>query len=159
PIGWTPDSKAVLFISNRENGWAIYAQKLGASISERLATDVSQNESIGVSYDSIYYFHSEPSVPDTPSHLMRIPISGWTPQEVLRGQIRGVGCGWSQGTRCVISELTSDKMAIIFSVLDPIKGRGPELARFHDEQAEGLYWQLSSDGNRIALVRELESRI
>jgi len=58
----------------------------------------------------------------------------------------------------VISELSGDKKEILFSALDAV-GRGPELARFHDEHAESLYWKLSPDGNRIALVREFEGRI
>jgi len=63
PIGWTPDSKTVLFDSNRENGWGIYGQKLGASISERLVTNVQSGKSIAVSYDSLFYFRSDSSNP------------------------------------------------------------------------------------------------
>src|SRR5262252_8532511 len=160
PVGWTPDNKTVVFFSGREGNWGLYRQGLGRSTSEALVTDLKGSLPIGVSHDWLFYAPTDPSVPrGTPSALMRVPLSGGIPHEVFSGKLSGVGCGWSLRARCVISELTGDRKEIIFTALDPVKGRGPELARFQDDDAESLFWKLSPDGSRVAIVRDLEGRI
>jgi len=160
PIGWTPDSKGIVFMSKRDGVWGIYEQLMTASTSEPLVTGLRQNIGATVNHDWLLYLR--PNVlnrTEAPQAIMRVPLSGGAAEEMLSGRLNGIGCGWSRGARCVISELSADKKEIVFSSFDPVKGRGTELARFHDEHAESLDWKLSPEGNRIALARDLEARI
>jgi len=64
----------------------------------------------------------------------------------------------------VIEESSDDHKTMIVSVIDPIRGRGPELARFDldrevDVFKENLVWDLSPDGTRLAITRSPESPI
>jgi len=55
---------------------------------------------------------------------------------------------------CAIAEPTEDGKQVIITVLDPLKGRGPELTRFAlDPNEDGWRLDLSPDGTRIAATR------
>jgi len=52
----------------------------------------------------------------------------------------------------VLGERTDDRKHMIFTSIDPIKGRGPELARFDlDPGIEYLNFDISPDGTRLAV--------
>jgi len=64
----------------------------------------------------------------------------------------------------VIAEQSEDRKQMIVSTLDPIKGRGAELARFDlardlDLFVDNLNCALSPDGSRLAIARSPESQI
>jgi len=86
---------------------------------------------------------------------MRVPASGGPPQLVLEGRgISGLACARSPATLCVFSEETPDRKQLIFSALDPAKGRGKGLTRVLLKQPGILHaWDLSGDGSRIALTQ------
>jgi len=47
----------------------------------------------------------------------------------------------------------------VFSVLDPIKGRGRELAKFATDPLGYYHWDLSPDGTRIAILKAGDNQI
>jgi len=52
----------------------------------------------------------------------------------------------------VLGERTDDRKHMIFTSIDPIKGRGPELARFDlDPGIDYLDFNISMDGSRLAV--------
>lgn len=159
PVGWTRDSKAVLFISKQAGKWGIYKQGLGTEAAEPLVTGLQQSPVIAVTNDSLLYLHSGSANAPGIWILTRIPFRGGLQQELLRGHFDGFECDSSDHPRCVVSELTGDKKEIVFTAMDPAMGLGRELARFRDEHAQDLYWHLSPEGKRIALVKQFEGRI
>ena len=58
-------------------------------------------------------------------------------------------CSSSPSSRCVVSEL-KDRQLTFFD-LDPVKGRGEEIARLEYQSAVSS-WDLSPDGSRLAIV-------
>jgi hypothetical protein len=63
----------------------------------------------------------------------------------------------------VIAEQSENRKQMIVSMLDPIKGRGPELARFDFDRElavlEAPTCVISPDGTRLAIARSPESPI
>src|SRR5262249_35358989 len=92
--------------------------------------------------------------------LMRVPLEGGTPQVLLKfipyGRPR---CASSPASVCVIAEQSEDGQPIIFSAIDPVKGRGGQLGRLETERGADYHWALSSDGTRIAILKARSSRI
>jgi Tol biopolymer transport system component len=164
PMGWTRDSKAVVFASKQDGAWGIYKQRVDAATPDAVVTGLREPPDVDVAGDSLLYLHWEASNgAAAESVLTRISSSGVS-QEVLRGNFNGFGCGWSHDSGCVIGELADNNREIVFTALDPLKGRGRQLVRFRDEHApdgrvDDLYWRLSPDGKRVALVKQFEGRI
>jgi Tol biopolymer transport system component len=60
----------------------------------------------------------------------------------------------------VIAEPSDDRKQMTVSTLDPVHGRGPELARFDlDLKGDGWPFELSPDGARIAAIPSPEGPI
>jgi Tol biopolymer transport system component len=63
-------------------------------------------------------------------------------------------CARSPSELCAIAEPSDDRTQEIITTLDPLKGRGPELARFAlDPNDNDWFSDLSPDGTRIAATR------
>ncbi len=83
--------------------------------------------------------------------LMRAPITGGPAQSLLRKQGFVFSfCARSPMNECVVAE--DDRKQVIFSRLDPVQGKGRELARVTYDPLGGFEWDLS-DGSRVALLR------
>jgi hypothetical protein len=62
---------------------------------------------------------------------VRIPFAGGVPEPVLQVVRLGpFSCARAPATLCVIPEQTADHKQVVVTAFDPIKGRGPEVARF-----------------------------
>ena len=88
PSVWTPDSKAVLFLSNRSGKVGIFKQGVGQDTAEAVVTGPQDVFSIPrLSADGAWFLYLEsPRTavgPSTPLRLMRVPVSGGVPQFVL----------------------------------------------------------------------------
>jgi Tol biopolymer transport system component len=181
PLAWTADSKTILFNSSRTGVDTIFKQTLGQYIAEPL---IAMRKSDGVagaclspegswvyytlmSYDegppeSSKIMRAEQTVilPAVMSRIMRVAITGGAPQLVLTASIEEwPRCARFPSTLCAIAERTPDRKQIVFSALDPVKGRGPELARSNTEVAKQYHWDLSPDGTRIALLKHRDARV
>jgi hypothetical protein len=145
---WLPDSRTVLFVSNRNGAWTLYKQSMDETTAEvlvegrslylpRLSADGSQ---------VLYGSQMDPANPSTPVSLMRLPVTGGPPQLVLRGV--GLGnyqCARLPSTLCVVHR--PQKTDCIFLSFDPQRGIGHELLRTHDGCHD---WSLSPDGRTLA---------
>jgi DNA-binding winged helix-turn-helix (wHTH) protein/Tol biopolymer transport system component len=154
---WTPDSHNVLFASNRNGSMDIFRQGLDQQNANVLITGPEDKLSLHLSPDGqwlMYFaFPGGYSVKKVPL-LMRAPLSGGPPQLVFKARpASDFRCLKAPATMCVLSEWENQQLA--FYALDPIRGKGQELAR--QEIASGLEiaesnWDLSPDGSRIALA-------
>lgn len=75
-----------------------------------------------------------------------------------------VSCPKVAGKMCITVEESSDKKQMVVSSLDPVTGRGPELARFELEHpvdlfVDNLLCVISPDGTRLALTQSPEGAI
>jgi DNA-binding winged helix-turn-helix (wHTH) protein/Tol biopolymer transport system component len=154
---WTPDGHDVLFASNRNGSMDIFRQGVDGRTAEALITGPEDKLSLHLSPDGqwlMYFaFPGGYSAAKAPL-LMRAPLSGGPPQLVFKARpASDFRCTKAPAARCVLSEW--ENRQLVFYVLDPVRGKGPELARqgiaWEPEIAESN-WDLSPDGSRIALA-------
>ena len=145
---WLPDSKTVLFVSNRNGKWTLYKQ----AIDETTADVLVEGHSLylpRLSADGLYVLYGsqpDPANPAAPVSLMRLPVSGGPPELVARDV--GLGnyqCARRPSTLCIIHKQQKDDC--IFLSFDPKRGIGNELLRTHDGCHD---WSLSPDGRTLA---------
>jgi DNA-binding winged helix-turn-helix (wHTH) protein/Tol biopolymer transport system component len=164
PVGWTADSKAILFMSSRSGHWGIYKQFLNEDTAEPLLTGLDEVRTTRVSADGQWFLYGVPAKPGDQSsvrNVMRVPITGGPPQLVFTARPHSqILCARSPSTLCLIGEPTEDRKQIILTTFDAVNGRGAELTRF-DLNPNDDRWalDLSTDGTRIAATRSPEGPI
>ena len=173
PSGWMHDSKTILLWSNRTGRDQIFRQQLEQDVTEPLIPGADDENYAEMSPDGrwILYWsspHAAAGSATTTNHLMRLPVSGGLPEQVLEARIdatTGFHCPSRPVSSCIFSHW--DKGQLIFYELDPIQGQGQELARTKLGLMTELSWTASPDGLRIAVatrdqlpeqVRVLDSR-
>jgi Tol biopolymer transport system component len=167
PAGWTPDSKAVVFESYGDGRWRILKQFLDRDTAEPLVTVTDQMfnaqprvspDGTWILYPAVYSFAGGSLAP---YQLLRVPITGGRPEQVLRATFydspqsrTAPGCARAPASLCAIAERSSDGKQITFTAFDPLQGRGREITRVEVEPTgRGYVWDLSPDGTRIALLQ------
>jgi len=151
---WSGDSKAILFESNRNGRWAIFKQDVAAKTAETLIAG-SENNFYPVlsAQGTLLYSATASSVlyepTDTTMRLMSTPMQGGPRSTLMMGS-HYYACGSSPSSSCVVSELR-DKQLTFFH-LDPVKGKGEEIARIDGYGAMEPAWDLSPDGSNIAIL-------
>jgi len=82
--------------------------------------------------------------------LMRVPLGGGTPATVpIPGPLDEFACAL-RGSRCVLRQPEGEAFYVFYE-LDPLRGRGRELARTKWTQSVFGDWALSPDGQEIAM--------
>jgi hypothetical protein len=178
PSGWLRNSRQLLFYSDRNGNFDIFKQAVDASMPELIAHGPDHERGAQLSPDGnwvLFLSSREPAsgAPLPPVRLMRIPLSGGSPQLVLQaGGFSGpppfsnerVGlekrtyptfrcCSTSAG-RCVLGE--ANERQFIFSEFDPLGGSKRELARLEMDPSILFVWDLSPDGSRVAVAERLQ---
>jgi serine/threonine protein kinase len=158
---WTPDGKAVILVSDRTGRFAIYKQALDSDVPEGplvLPPDGTRSARATPDGKWILYFgertdNAPPAEGAEP--VMRAPIGGGPSQQLFIAKAWSViTCGLVPSAGCAIAEPTEDRKQEIISAIDPLKGRGRELARFGLDPAEQSWdTALSPDGTRVAATR------
>jgi serine/threonine protein kinase len=158
---WTPDSRAILFGSNRTPKRAIVRQSLTETI-PRVLIQSHDDDCDGAVFtpDGSWILFREGKdlgLASNPARLMRRSAAGGAAQTVLE-EVPGLqwsyACGLKPGSQCVLSQV--EGADVVFYVLDPFRGRGARLGKFpHRVDFTGnTGWGLSPDGSRIAYVTE-----
>ena len=164
PRAWTPDSKAVLFESNRNGTWGIFKQAISQDTAEPVVTGAQDAGFPRLSAEGAWILYEESPkanvVPSTPHRLMRVPVGGGLPQVVLETRNwQQHGCARAPASLCVIVEASEDEKKLTLTAFDPLKGRG-EVLRTIDVNPTALYHNtLSPDGIIFAVSRGGEAEI
>jgi serine/threonine protein kinase len=157
-VGWTFDSKEVIFISTR-SGHGIYRQSLDKEIAEPvLPQGLDRDPLVAPDGNSILYLAPGKSggwPAEEPQPVMRISISGGQPQPLFTAHAKSVlSCARAPSSLCLIAEPSEKAEQLIISSIDLEKGRGPELFRFPLAATNrNWFFELSPDGTRIAIIR------
>ena len=149
-FGWTSDSRAVVYESHPQGQWGFFKQDVRTHETQTLLSGPNWYDNPWASPDGQWLLftqtsHDDPS--DNSARLMRMPMNGGSPTVVLPGQF-SYRCA-SQARICVLSEVAKNQ--VVFSLLDPVKGRGRDLAHADPDSADSG-WSLSSDGKSIAFL-------
>ena len=148
PEAWAPDSRTLFFTSSRRN-ISIYKTLVSPDSGELVAGGMDYSGA-AVTPDADWLITiADQEKPDR-RKLLRIPVTGGTPETVLvpAGRAR-VQCAVSGDRICVLAEAVG-KLEV-FSSLDPQRGRLAELARISTLGEDSLVWSLSFDGTKIAV--------
>jgi serine/threonine protein kinase len=166
PVAWTADSKAVVFLSDRNGHWGVFKQALDQDSAEVLVAGAKNAEadSPRISPDGIWLLYQELAEKTDRlwpmARLMRVPVNGGPPEFVFSARFyNSHRCSRAEANLCVFAEQTSDGQWLAFSALDPIRGRGRELAKFATDPLGFYHWDVSPDGKRIAILKGGENHI
>lgn len=149
---WTNDSKSVVFTSDRTGQFAIYKQSLDEDTPELISTGPLGFRDTPVTPDGKWILGIRWDSPGviTPNQLMRIPLHGGPPEPVSTIAGGAIQCARPPSSTCVLEDKTEDGKHVIFTAIDPLLGRGRELARF-DRQGRSSFFDVSPDGTRLAV--------
>ena len=165
PSAWTPDSKAVLFVSNRNGTQGIFKQGISEDTAQPVVTGPQDIGLPRLSPDGAWILYEElPKTtvgPSTPVRVMRIPMSGGVPQFVLEERNSwGPECAIAPASLCVIVEESQDGKQFTVTAFDPLKGRGKVLRTVEKDPAVIFSgWGPSPDGAALAIARGGEAEI
>jgi serine/threonine protein kinase len=167
--GWTADGKAL--VGQNRDTWSLYKQSLDSDTPEPIVSSVPGGALLlgATTPDGKWYigriWPKGESIehPTIPFPIVRIPLAGGTPETILQLSHNGnVSCARPPNI-CVIAEQSEDRKQMIVSILDPIKGLGPELAHFDSGRELAVLdpppCVISPDGTRLAMARNPESPI
>jgi DNA-binding winged helix-turn-helix (wHTH) protein/Tol biopolymer transport system component len=149
--GWTSDGQALVFESNPQGKWGIFEQNVRTHEVRTLVSGPDRYDTPVASRDGQWLLFTQTSPGDTTgvsARLMRMPMNGGPATIVLPGKF-DYACA-SKAAVCVLSEIANGQQ--IFSLLDPLQGRGSILGEIDNPTSEYSAWSLSSDGMRIAVL-------
>ena len=159
PYAWIPDSKAVIFRSDRTGRFSIYKQALDAQEAELIPTG---SDSIAVARMSpggrwlLYTTFANVNYPDQSelTRVMRVPIGGGAPELLFDTEATDVGisCGIPAGTACLISQTDPKKRQVRLQTFDPATGKRRPIFEVAALPERSVNWTISPDGSHIAMT-------
>jgi len=158
PFAWTPDSKRVIFVSDRDGVYHIFEQAIDQPEPELL---VGGDEPLMVSRlsadgSSIHYLVN-PKLGETSTtmRLMSKSLAGGPPQFILQANgVNNQQCAQFPATRCVLSQIVGNRLKLF--PYDPVKGMGTEIPNtWVKGEANQFNWSLSPDGNTLVFPRKV----
>ena len=158
-VDWMPDSKAVLFNSNRSGRFEIYRQGLDQDVAEVKVTDgYGRDPHVTPDGGNIIYFarlENGLRIGKAPEEVMRVSINGGISQRLFTARpFSMLACARIAAGQCAIGEPSEDRGQLIVSAIDLAHGRGAELFRFSVVPHEDTWWlAISPDGGRFAATR------
>ena len=152
PTAWMPDSKAVLFYSDRTGRLSIFKQEIDKDSAELVVSGNGNVSLPRVSADSEWILYLSYPLPTAGAartvQLMRIPVAGGSPQMVFEShQLFGMRCTRPPVSFCSCEDHQGNED--VYFTLDPLKGKGRELFRAPRSSGEA---DVSFDGQHFAYV-------
>jgi Tol biopolymer transport system component len=155
PVAWTPDSKSVVFYSDRDGQWNYFKQDLKQDTAEPLVVGPEWKYYGHFSPDGRWFLYvawptRDLPTPATSVRLMRVASEGGPSEFVM--SVRGstnFHCARAPSTLCVVEEQVEKQL--VLTSFDPLKGRGREVARVDRNPPSLPEWDISPDGSRIAV--------
>ena len=159
PHAWTPDSRAVIFESNRRGNYDLFKQRIDQRTPDVIvATPLTEMLPQLAPDGNFVLYDARPRESEQPwyyrpgaSKLMRVPVKGGAPQEVpIGGPLDEFRCALGAGKRCVLRTTVPGESRTYYD-LDAVRGKGPELARTKWSVEVLGDWDISPDGLQVAI--------
>jgi DNA-binding winged helix-turn-helix (wHTH) protein/Tol biopolymer transport system component len=148
---WTPDSRTVIFSSNRSGTTKLYRQAIDQAVPEVIVEGrgnfLARLNPDGTRILFVDGFNTLD--PALPQRILSVPLEGGTPRVVLQSpSIHNIQCARRQSMLCLFDSVEGDTAH--FFTFDPEDGKPQE---FDTLQVNGgLNWSLSRDGSQLALI-------
>jgi Tol biopolymer transport system component len=167
PYEWTPDGKAVLYVSDRDGEFHIYRQRIGAASPELLVDGHNSPSILRLNPDgseilyNVQATHQGNAAPSPRSPgferekvgLMRAPIAGGAGQLLLEADgINNFQCARAPAHMCLFSRF--EKGALVVTQFDATTGATKEFFRTSEPGWQDYNWTLSPDGKSLALCKQ-----
>jgi Tol biopolymer transport system component len=149
---WTPDSRAIVFTSDRNSNLDVFEQAIGETEAQPLVTGPADQTALSVTGDGawlLYKDYGAAANSGTSVRVMRLPL-GSGPAEVVMDAppVASYRRAARADSIWVMSEMETGQM--VLRRFDPLRGRGPTLGTL--QAGVESYWDLSPDGTRAAVV-------
>jgi eukaryotic-like serine/threonine-protein kinase len=154
PHTWLHDNESVIFESDRSGFYRLYKERLQDHTAQELTTGNGQAVLPQVTSDGKWILYAlKPHVSPSPEDkLFRIPATGGAPEQVaIGGPLDEFACPLRGSTACVLRETKGDK-AFVYYALDPVTGKGRELARTSWLPRVIGDWCVAPDGSAVAVA-------
>jgi Tol biopolymer transport system component len=150
PHAWTPDSRSIIFESHRNGNLDLFRQGIDQSDAQPLVISDQPKALARVSPNGKWILYNEKNQMGG-WNIMRIPIGGGPPKTLLLNQgLQGeFACSSGTAGRCV--GRTVQNRQFLFWDLNPIHGKGRQLARTAWIPAIVGDWDISPDGSQVAI--------
>jgi len=151
PGSWTRDSRAILFISNRNGKDEVFRQRPNENVAQAVVQlPGDQPRSPRLSTDGAWLLYGDSSS----QRLMRMPVAGGSPEVVIElpaSASFGYRCPLKTGC-CVLAQKQGREL--LFYALDPVRGKGRLLGKTGGWAPRLLSWawDVSPDGSRLAVM-------
>jgi Tol biopolymer transport system component len=104
-MDWTPDSKSVIFYSNRDGPFHVFKQSIDATQADLLvggSDDLYVPRTAPGGKSVIYVVRAKPGGDTNNSKIMQVPLAGGPPRLILEApHLWDVECPRTPGTRCI----------------------------------------------------------
>jgi Tol biopolymer transport system component len=157
PHAWTPDSKAVLFLSDREGRFHLFRQEIDQTQPELL---VGGKENMWVprltpdGLSVLYLVNPKSDDGAEVSRIMRVRLTGGISQLVVAApRIYNHQCARLPSTVCIYSQIDGDQHR--FFTFDPLDGKHTEIVAANMKMSDGPgpNWDLSPDGKYLVMLK------
>jgi Tol biopolymer transport system component/DNA-binding winged helix-turn-helix (wHTH) protein len=155
PWSWTPDSKEILFGSDRDGSFHIFRQAPDQTTPELLVGGSEQSMLPRLTPDGkhlVYLQYRQAFDPSNAVRMMRIPVAGGPPQLVM--EVQGLTDEqWARepSSRCLYSVAGDERLT--FRGFDPMQGTGQEVTHIDDDLPYAYNWSLSPDGSTLVMAK------
>jgi Tol biopolymer transport system component len=149
---WTADSRAVIFESDRNGNFDLFKQYLDRRTPETIVATPQAEVLAQLAPDgrTVLYALRQDAAKIREFQLMRVPLLGGTPEPVpIGGKLDEFRCSVGGG-RCVLRTTSVGKF-FAYHELDPVAGKGRELARTSWTRNILGDWDISPDGTQVAI--------
>jgi len=157
PSAWTADSNTILLTSDRNGAFNVFRQNINQQKAERVfgTSDMEVAGGLFTPDGTWILYWSSPKGEGT-VRLMRAPGLGGSSDVVLEVPLAleaDVRCPRRPNSFCIMAE--KKEQELIFYELDPLHGKGKELARSEIGGRPYYGWDISPDGARLAVVSSI----
>ena len=168
PSAWTPDSREVLFSSERPLNRVMYRQAIDPGSAARVVTSsVNTNFYLaGLSPDRTGILLEGEPLDSRKMGLYRVdPKSGDARLLFNIGGFVLFSCSDKTANLCVLGRPTGETNELVIVAFDPLGSPGKELLRIPLETGSNAdigfdyWWQLSPDGSKIGIVKKHGNQI
>jgi Tol biopolymer transport system component/DNA-binding winged helix-turn-helix (wHTH) protein len=155
PWAWTPDSKQVIFGSDRDGAFHLFRQAPEKTTPELMVGGKEESMVPRLTPDGkqIVYLQFRPGFEWAEVvRMLRVPLSGGPPELVLEGHgLTNLQCARLPSTLCLYSRV--DEKRLVFFSFDPSRGNGHEVAHVDDDVPYAYNWSLAPDGSTLAIAK------